>query len=61
MVPGLQQWTEEVRPLFSPGAYPALWVTERRSETGPPTSASAPPTTAEAATPKPTKETCQTC
>ncbi len=26
----LQQWTEEVRPLFSPGAHPALWVTERR-------------------------------
>lgn len=26
----LQQWTEEVRPLFAPGAHPALWVTERR-------------------------------
>jgi integrase/recombinase XerC len=29
VVPVLQQWTEEVRPLFSPGAHPALWVTER--------------------------------
>src|ERR1700678_168884 len=26
----LQQWTGEVRPLFSPGAHPALWVTELR-------------------------------
>jgi integrase len=24
VVPVLQQWTEEVRPLFSPGAHPAL-------------------------------------
>jgi site-specific recombinase XerD len=30
VVPVLQQWIEEVRPLFSPGAHPALWVTERR-------------------------------
>jgi site-specific recombinase XerD len=30
VVPVLQQWTEEVRPLFGPGAHPALWVTERR-------------------------------
>ena len=30
VVPVLQQWVEEVRPLFSPGAHPALWVTERR-------------------------------
>jgi site-specific recombinase XerD len=30
VVPVIQQWIEEVRPLFSPGAHPALWVTERR-------------------------------
>jgi integrase/recombinase XerD len=30
VVPVLRQWVEEVRPLFSPGAHPALWVTERR-------------------------------
>jgi integrase/recombinase XerD len=30
VVPVLQQWTEDVRPLFAPGAHPALWVTERR-------------------------------
>ena len=29
-VPVLQRWVEEVRPLFSPGNLPALWVTERR-------------------------------
>ncbi len=29
-VPVLQQWVEEVRPLFSPGSLAALWVTERR-------------------------------
>jgi site-specific recombinase XerD len=28
-VPVLQQWVEEVRPMFSPGSLPALWVTER--------------------------------
>ena len=28
-VPVLQQWVEEMRPLFSPGSLPALWVTER--------------------------------
>jgi site-specific recombinase XerD len=28
--PQIQQWIEEVRPLLSPGAHPALWVTERR-------------------------------
>ena len=28
-VPVLQQWVEEVRPLFSPGNLAALWVTER--------------------------------
>jgi site-specific recombinase XerD len=28
-VPVLQQWVEEVRPLFSPGSLAALWVTER--------------------------------
>jgi site-specific recombinase XerD len=26
----LEQWTGEARPLFDPGAHPALWVTERR-------------------------------
>ncbi len=30
VVPVLQQWTDEVRPLFAPGRHPALWVTERR-------------------------------
>jgi site-specific recombinase XerD len=30
VVPALQQWVEEIRPLFTPGAHPALWVTERR-------------------------------
>jgi site-specific recombinase XerD len=30
VVPVLRQWVEDVRPLFSPGAHPALWVTERR-------------------------------
>jgi site-specific recombinase XerD len=29
VVPVLQQWLDEVRPLFTPGAHPALWVTER--------------------------------
>lgn len=28
-VPVLQQWVEEMRPLFSPGNLAALWVTER--------------------------------
>jgi site-specific recombinase XerD len=27
----LTEWCEEIRPLFLPGAHPALWVTERRS------------------------------
>ena len=26
----LEQWTSEIRPLFSPGSHAALWVTERR-------------------------------
>lgn len=26
----LTEWCEEIRPLFCPGAHPALWVTERR-------------------------------
>ncbi|WP_228769862.1 tyrosine-type recombinase/integrase [Actinokineospora alba] len=26
----LNQWREEIRPLFSPAAHPAMWVTERR-------------------------------
>ncbi|MET9718235.1 site-specific integrase [Streptomyces rochei] len=30
LVPVLEQWLEEVRPLFSPGVHPAWWVTERR-------------------------------
>jgi site-specific recombinase XerD len=25
----LAQWCDELRPLFSPGTHPALWVTER--------------------------------
>jgi site-specific recombinase XerD len=30
IVPVLDQWIDEVRPLLSPGNHPALWVTERR-------------------------------
>jgi site-specific recombinase XerD len=30
VAPVLGQWVDEVRPLLSPGAHPALWVTERR-------------------------------
>lgn len=30
VVPVLEQWATEVRPLFSPGAHPAWWMTERR-------------------------------
>lgn len=30
VVPVLEHWLSEVRPAFSPGAHPALWVTERR-------------------------------
>jgi site-specific recombinase XerD len=30
LVPALEQWVTEVRPLLAPGAHPALWVTERR-------------------------------
>jgi site-specific recombinase XerD len=30
VVPVITQWIDEVRPLFSPGAHPALWLTERR-------------------------------
>lgn len=29
IVPVLQQWVTEVRPLMAPGSHPALWVTER--------------------------------
>ena len=29
IVPVLQHWLEEVRPAFSPGAHPAMWITER--------------------------------
>lgn len=29
IVPVLEQWIGEVRPLFGPGSHPALWVTER--------------------------------
>lgn len=29
VVPVLEQWFDEVRPLFRPGAHPAVWVTER--------------------------------
>ena len=31
IVPVLQQWVDELRPRFDPGALPAMWVTERRS------------------------------
>jgi site-specific recombinase XerD len=30
IVPVLVQWVDEIRPLFSPGGHPALWMTERR-------------------------------
>ena len=30
VVPVLQQWVDEVRPLLAPGAHPALFITERR-------------------------------
>lgn len=30
IVPVLEQWVDEVRPLFVPGQHPALWMTERR-------------------------------
>jgi site-specific recombinase XerD len=30
VVPVLEQWLGEVRPLFGAGGHPALWVTERR-------------------------------
>ncbi|MER5793262.1 tyrosine-type recombinase/integrase [Streptomyces sp. NPDC001980] len=30
IVPALEQWVDEVRPLFAPGRHPALWMTERR-------------------------------
>jgi integrase/recombinase XerD len=30
IVPVLTQWVDELRPMFSPGSHPALWVTERR-------------------------------
>jgi site-specific recombinase XerD len=30
VVPVLQQWLDEVRPLLNPGKHPALFVTERR-------------------------------
>lgn len=29
IVPVLEQWVSEVRPLMAPGSHPALWVTER--------------------------------
>jgi len=29
IVPVLEQWVTEVRPLMAPGSHPALWVTER--------------------------------
>lgn len=29
IVPLLEQWVDEVRPLFTPGAHPAMRVTER--------------------------------
>jgi integrase/recombinase XerD len=30
VVPVLEQWVEDVRPLLRPGSHPAVWVTERR-------------------------------
>jgi site-specific recombinase XerD len=30
IVPVLEQWLDELRPLFNPAAHPALWMTERR-------------------------------
>src|SRR6266511_200494 len=30
VVPVLEQWVDEIRPLLVPGQHPALWVTERR-------------------------------
>lgn len=30
-IEGLRQWTEHARPRMSPGAHPAVWVTERGS------------------------------
>jgi len=30
VVPVLEQWVDEVRSLFGPGAHPAMWVSERR-------------------------------
>jgi len=35
IVPILQQWVDEVRPLLSPGNHPALFVTERRGRISP--------------------------
>src|SRR5215218_10585845 len=29
IVPGLQQWIDQVRPLFRAADHPALWLTER--------------------------------
>ena len=29
IVPVLEQWLDELRPMFRPGAHPALWLTER--------------------------------
>ncbi|WP_234337123.1 tyrosine-type recombinase/integrase [Streptomyces xylophagus] len=34
IVPVLEEWVDEVRGGFSPGAHPALWVTERRGRLG---------------------------
>jgi len=31
VVPVIEQWLTELRPRFSPGNHPALWITERRS------------------------------
>ncbi|MBQ0927545.1 tyrosine-type recombinase/integrase [Saccharopolyspora endophytica] len=30
VVPVLEQWVAELRPMFSPGKHPAVWITERR-------------------------------
>ena len=34
VVPVLQQWVDQLRPQFSPGVLPALWVTERCGRLG---------------------------
>jgi site-specific recombinase XerD len=35
VVPVVEYWLDEVRPRFSPGNHPAMWVTERRGRLSP--------------------------